>query len=207
MQDKFWNNPQVVEDFSSRPCSKYIVDEVEDILSKNKIETAIDIGCGGGRYSKFLKQRNVDVFSIDKNQAMVEFVKTFNQNAKECDMSKIDAPSESFDLVLSIGVMHNAVTDEQFNSSISEIARVLKPNAYAVVSIFTNKHISSDLTHQGGNLYYLSHEKPPMILCSQEDIVEKFERAGLALDHFVDEHLTDVGTGERNVLSLCFIKK
>ena len=48
------------------PLSKYIVSEINEILENKQVQKAIDVGCGGGRYSRYLKQKCIDVLAVDK---------------------------------------------------------------------------------------------------------------------------------------------
>lgn len=207
MQDIFWNNQQTVDSFAARPCSSYITNIIDHILENHHITDVIDIGCGGGRYSLYLKNKNISVLAVDKNNAMVERVKQSGIRAKVCNMTSLPVENNSIDMALSIGVIHNATTKQEYGLAIKEIARTLKIGGFAIVSVFTNKTISEDLTYIGSDKYSLSEGKPPMILLPKAKIIQMFECLGLELIKEIDEHETNVGTGERNVLSLYFRKK
>ena len=45
--------------------SDWIVNQVELITKKNKINTIIDVACGFGRHSVYLANKNYKVVSID----------------------------------------------------------------------------------------------------------------------------------------------
>lgn len=206
-QDVFWNSKNTVEAFYNRPCSSYITNMIDKICDKFNIKNAIDIGCGGGRYSYYLKNKGIEVLAIDKNQAMVDIVSKNNVNAFQYNMSELQINNSTFDLALSIGVIHNAVSENDFKKAVSEISRILVKNGHAIVSIFTDKLITEDLTFLGNHYYTISNNKPPMILYSTEEVLKIFENNKLVPKEIFDEHVTSVGTGERNVISIYFRKE
>ncbi len=57
------------------PLSKYIVSEINEILENKQVQKAIDVGCGGGRYSRYLKQKCIDVLAVDKYKEMAVSLK------------------------------------------------------------------------------------------------------------------------------------
>lgn len=206
-QDVFWNSKNTVEAFYNRPCSSYITNMIDKICDKFNIKNAIDIGCGGGRYSYYLKNKGIEVLAIDKNQAMVDIVSKNNVNAFQYNMSELQINNNTFDLALSIGVIHNAVSENDFKKAVSEISRILVKNGHAIVSIFTDKLITEDLTFLGNHYYAISNNKPPMILYSTEEVLKIFENNKLVPKEIFDEHVTNVGMGERNVISIYFRKE
>ena len=70
-------------------------------------------------------------------------------------------------MALSIGVIHNSVTVEEYEKSLIEIYRILQKGGYALISTFTDDVISSDLTKTRNNTY-LIHNRPPMVLLNKE---------------------------------------
>ena len=81
----FWKNENVVESFRTRKPSKYITDQIDALNVSDK--KCIDIGCGGGRYSKYLHQMKANVLAIDKYQEM--FDHSSNINFVQCKMDNI----------------------------------------------------------------------------------------------------------------------
>ena len=110
-----------------------------------------------------------------------------------------------FDVILSIGVIHNAVTKEEFEKAISERYRILKRNGKIIFSVFTNDVITDDLTYVGNSIYEVNGRQP-MVLLSKEEINNIFKKYGFKIIKNVDEHVTDVGTGKRNVYSILLKK-
>lgn len=208
--DSFWKEDNTNKLFYTRKPSKYITDEIEKILEKNIIRNAIDIGCGGGRYSKYLASKNIKTLAIDKNTEMFKYCKEENNKNiiyKYGRMSKIEEKDEEFDLAISIGVIHNATSVNEYKQSFKEIYRVLKSKGYSIISIFTNDIITPDLAKMKEKYLYEIEGRPSMILMGKEQIKQILLEIGFEVIKEVDEHITDVSeVGKRNVWSITLQK-
>ncbi len=198
----FWQVEKTGESFRKRLPSKYITDQI-DLLDLN-LKKCIDIGCGGGRYSKYLLSKNAVVLSIDKHPEM--FNHSLNINFISALMNQIPVVDNSYYLALSIGVIHNATTIDEYISSLKEINRILIKGGYAIISTFTNDVISKDLIKIKENIYNVI-EREPMVLFSKSKINDLIKKTGFQIIKVLDEHVTDVGSGERNVYSIFIQKK
>ncbi len=203
-EDQFWNEQGVVDLFKRKPCSKYITDEICKLERHNNIRTVLDIGCGGGRYARYMSEKGFNVFALDKNLAMIEATQNQNIRTLQCDMTKIPLKGQKFDLILCIGVLHNATSRSSFIKAIKEIKRLINKGGHIIISIFTKKVISDDLIKVSKNKYKIKNGKPPMMLYEEKKIIYFFEKYDMKITKVIDEHITNVGTGERDVLSLCF---
>lgn len=203
-QKLFWQEESTSKSFSSKEPSKYITDVLEkfDLNKKN----CIDIGCGGGRYTRYLQSRGANVLAIDKYPEMIGDVYLQGINFIKCDMNNIPVKDNSYDLVLSIGVIHNSVTLDEFKESIKEIYRIATTKSNIVLSLFTNDVITNDLTLYGDNLYKVKN-RPPMVLLSKEQIRQILLENNLKIINVIDEHVTDVGGGKRNVYTVLLQKQ
>lgn len=199
----FWNQTETAKQFHNMKPSKYITNEIDSL---NNIQKAIDIGCGGGRYSLYLTQQNIKTIAIDKYETMANEIIKKGIDFTQASFDNLPSENEEFDLALSIGVYHNALSKEELMRAISEAYRVLKPNGKFIVSIFTNDIITDDLT-QIDEFRYFIKERPPMILMSKNQIDDLFIKQGFKKIKNIDEHITDVGAGgKRNVYSVLFEK-
>lgn len=197
----FWQDKKTAKDFTERPVSKYITDEIDNISKKNKIQNVIDVGCGGGRYSRYIKQKGMDITAVDKYKEMAYSLEEDNIKFLQANMDNIPVNDEVYDLILSIGVIHNATTKKEFRKTINEFYRILKKDMYVILSVFTNDVITDDLTYIEDDVYQLKN-RPSMVLLSKEEINGIVKEIGFYIDGFVEEHVTDVGTGKRNVYTI-----
>lgn len=132
-------------------------------------------------------------------------LKNENINFIQASMDNIPVDSESFEMILSIGVIHNAVTKDEFINTIKEFKRILKNNGYVILSVFTNDVITDDLTYLGKDTYAVI-DRPTMVLLSKDDINKIIKENGFCIEKKIDEHVTDVGIGKRNVYTIRFRK-
>lgn len=199
--DIFWKIGDVAKTFRDRKPSGYITDQIDEFDIENK--KCIDIGCGGGRYSRYLQEKKAVVLSVDKNPEM--FDPELNINFVEARMNKVPVFDNSYYLALSIGVIHNSVTLKEYKESLKEMHRLLQKDGHAILSTFTNDVITDDLI-QTGEHTYLVKERDPMVLLSKEEVVKFAKEAGFEVVKEVEEHVTDVGSGKRNVYTILLKK-
>ena len=169
------------------------------------MDKVLDIGCGGGRYSKYLLSKGLDVTAIDNSKEMVESLSGLKIKTLVADMSNINIYNELFDMIISIGVFHNSTSKAKLYEAIEECNRLTKIGGYVLCSIFTNDVIDIDLESQGDNKYAVKN-RPPMTLLSKRQILKAFTDRAFTKIKKVDEHITDVGSGKRNVVTYLFKK-
>lgn len=198
----FWNKDETRKQFQNRSVSKYITDEIDKLDCNLKV---VDIGCGGGRYSRYVKQKGMFVIAVDKYSNMATSLLEDNITFMQGCFDNLPIQDSMFDVILSIGVIHNAVTLEEYEKAISEMYRILKKHGKVIFSVFTNDVITDDLTFVGNSRYEIN-ERQPMILLSKEEINNLFDKYGFKIIENVDEHITDVGSGKRNVYTILLEK-
>jgi SAM-dependent methyltransferase len=175
--DPAWEDPERVEEFAARPPDHRLKALIERERNPGRIH-ALDLGCAGGRNSVFLVEQGVDVTATDGARAMVERTRErlssllgAQEAARRVHWGPMDALAwagdAAFDLVVALGIYHNAKSAEEWHRALAETARVLKPGGRALVSTFTpdtdlegvGKRPVPDLPHlyerPGGRLLYL----------------------------------------------------
>lgn len=200
----YWEREEVYESFSKRLPSKYITNELDELI-KNNVKSCLDIGCGGGRYSVYLKEKGIDVVSVDNSKSMIKICKQKCLNTILSDFTKIDIYKRQFDLILSVGVFHNSKTINEFKSALEECNRLVKIGGYLLISVFNNRIIDNDLKRVGENVYNIIN-RDPMILLSNKQLLNLFKCYSFMLVKKVDEHETDVGSGKRCVVTFLLKK-
>ena len=100
-----------------------------------------DIGGGPGRYTIELLQRGYQVSLLDLSSRAIDFarvnLKTLNLHANQLeaadarDLSLL--PTQSFDAALELGPMYHIVKRESRLQALSELHRILKPGAPAII--------------------------------------------------------------------------
>ena len=89
---------------------------------------ALDVGCGSGRWSRWMRDRGAHVTGIDPTPAMLETAERLSPGVafRRMSATDIDFPDESFDFVLSVTVIQHLHPEEQVKAA-AAMCRVLKP--------------------------------------------------------------------------------
>ncbi len=96
----------------------------------------LDAGCGSGRNVHYLMNAGHEVFAVDADpNAISEVMRQAGDlnaglpptNFRREPVEAMSFADESMDVVLSIAVLHFALSDEQFEAMLTSIWRVLKP--------------------------------------------------------------------------------
>ncbi|HEU6450620.1 MAG TPA: class I SAM-dependent methyltransferase [Gemmatimonadaceae bacterium] len=154
--DSFWEDPEVVERFASRAPDQRLLALLDDYEDPGAIRV-LDIGCAGGRNTVLLAEAGFDVHARDSSSAMVaetrrRVARLLGKRAAEARVrpGRMDELAEfgdrSFDLVVSLGVLHQARSWSEWERAAAETARVLRTGGRFLVSAFTPE---TDLTGSG----------------------------------------------------------
>ncbi len=107
----------------------------------------LDLGCGNGRLSEFLKQKDVTYLGVDNNSKFIEIAKKNFPEEKFMlgDMVKVDT-DESFDNILCIAAYHHLPNKEDRVAAALEMHRLLKKDGVLILTVwnlFQPKYIFS----------------------------------------------------------------
>jgi len=109
---------------------------IKRMLKELKIEIKdkriLDLGCGRGRWLQFYGERGGKVVGIDLSEEAVQFCKKKGFRAIKGNVTNLPFPSESFDIVNSITVLHHLNYNDQKVAG-EEIRRVLVPGGIAIL--------------------------------------------------------------------------
>jgi SAM-dependent methyltransferase len=154
--ESFWEDPEVVERFASRAPDQRLLALLDDYKAPSTMR-ALDIGCAGGRNTVLLAEAGFDVHARDSSSAMVaetrrRVARLLGKRAAEARVrpGRMDELTEfddgSVDLVVSLGVLHQAQSWSEWERAAAETARVLRTGGRLLVSAFTPE---TDLTGSG----------------------------------------------------------
>ncbi|MBD3374200.1 methyltransferase domain-containing protein [candidate division KSB1 bacterium] len=142
---KFWNEKEVVKRFANRDHDDRLEKFIHRFKSPSEVRI-LDLGCAGGRNTVFLAREGFDVWAVDFSQAMVketrkrlfemmgERVATRVVEGRMENLSWI--PDKFFDIILALGLYHNAQSEEQLRVALKESSRILKPHGWLYSSSF-----------------------------------------------------------------------
>lgn len=101
--------------------------------------SVVDIGCGNGRFYKFLKEKlKTHYTGIDNNPELIKIAKkTFKEaNFIQGDLLKIPLKTASIDTALEIASLHHIPTKKLRLEAIKELYRILKNNGIAIITVW-----------------------------------------------------------------------
>jgi ubiquinone/menaquinone biosynthesis C-methylase UbiE len=114
-------------------------DQYFDIVPKSiyKGKYALDVGCGTGRWSKFLSKEVHELEAIDPSEAVVSAASLLENNdnvrISQASAGDIPFPDSTFDLAMSLGVLHH-IPDTQ--SAMLKCIEKVKPGGYFLVYLY-----------------------------------------------------------------------
>jgi SAM-dependent methyltransferase len=142
----FWNDADQVETFAAREPDHRLVEILQNDPDARRLRV-LDVGCAGGRNTEYLARAAVDVVACDLAPAMVERTRSRlipllgpEEARRHVHLAPMDALSFAaegeFDLVIGLGVYQQAQSEEEFDRSLSESARVLRTGGRCLVATF-----------------------------------------------------------------------
>jgi len=121
---------------------QFIGNEYFDIVTDNHIDknsSVLDVGCGTGRWSRYIAQRVNYVEAIDPSSAIfnaVDFNKSINNiRFSQAGVDCIPFEDEKFDLVFSLGVLHH-IPDTQ--KAMQACVNKVKKGGHFLVYLYYN---------------------------------------------------------------------
>lgn len=109
----------------------------EDIVNKNTY--AIDLGCGTGRWTKFLSSKAGFVEALDPSEAIFaadHLLKDVeNVRLTKASIEKIPFDDNTFDFAMSVGVLHH-IPDTQ--KAMQDCVKKVKPGGYFYCYLYHN---------------------------------------------------------------------
>ncbi|NNF06945.1 MAG: class I SAM-dependent methyltransferase, partial [Candidatus Eisenbacteria bacterium] len=108
----------------------------------------LDLGCAGGRNAAYLAAEGFQVLATDFSEAMVKRTRERlteylgSEGAAQCcwqapmwDLETVE--SGSVDLIIGLGIYHNAGSKNEWDKTLTESARVLTPGGKVLMASFS----------------------------------------------------------------------
>ena len=150
-------------------------DVIFTFLGRLKDKKVLDVGCGAGRLTKFLKNEGADVYATDISEEMLKIVqkKVAGVKAYQAPMNKLPFEDNTFDIVTAAFVI---VHLETLEASFEEVYRVLKPGGFFIVTNVNQRKPPRLKTKEGEKFVIKSEYHRP------EAVVEALEGCFFAIE-------------------------
>jgi 2-polyprenyl-3-methyl-5-hydroxy-6-metoxy-1,4-benzoquinol methylase len=145
----------------------------ETILKRipQQTKTVLDLGCGDGFLSYRIAQKRYQVtamdLSLNRLKRFKEQAEKFNIQQIEGDITKVDLPSESFDLIVCSEVIEHL---PNYMDVLNEVWRLLKKGGHFIVTVPNNQNVKIFTCPHCLKTFY------------QDDHVNSFTQATLSQD-------------------------
>lgn len=209
--DTYWNGKKTVSAFRQKPPSQDLAGVVAHHIPQPESQTALDLGCGGGRHTVWLATQGFSTSACDLHTEMVSATKAaLADNKLQATVVQASALSlpyadGSFDFIVSTGVLHNFTMINELATALQEAARVCRKDGLFYLTIFTDGIISPELKKTGDHLYTTADDIP-MLLVASPDVDRLCHTAGFVKKEVIREYVTEVETGKRAVYTCLYTK-
>jgi len=146
----------------------------------------LDAGCGAGRNIRYLLDAGYDVSATDSNpdaiSGAMRLAAELNPSLPPTNFRRepVEAMSfedESMDAVLSIAVLHFALSDEQFDAMLEAMWHVLKPGGLFFCRLASNIGMEFRMVHRRGRRFALP-DGTERFLVDEAMLLERTKRLG-----------------------------
>jgi len=127
----------IADDFSSKRGKMWKeFGFLKDYVSSG--EKILDLGCGNGRLVELFQEKNIEYFGVDNSEKLIKIARKKYPYGKfqVADALNIPFPSDFFDKIISIAVLHHIPSEELRLQFIKEAKRVLKPKGLFIVAVW-----------------------------------------------------------------------
>ena len=101
-------------------------------------EKVLDLGCGNGRLLQIFKEIDIDYTGVDSSEKLVEIARKNYPNAKfeVADALCLPFPSNYFDKIYSVAVLHHIPSEELRLRFLEGIKKILKPDGMLILTVW-----------------------------------------------------------------------
>jgi len=111
-------------------------DAVRDFGNKfSKKDIVLDAGCGNGKNMKYF-QKKCTIQGFDKSANLVSICREKGFQVREGDVLSIPFPSEMFNYILCIAVIHHLDSEDKHLQAIHELMRCLRPGGSCFITLW-----------------------------------------------------------------------
>jgi ubiquinone/menaquinone biosynthesis C-methylase UbiE len=177
---KFYNNSYFENLHETKPFLEYLDKEIQEIKKIIPGGKVLDVGCGSGRSTAILCDLAEEVMGIDFSKRLLEQAKEKLQQKSNVKFYLEDAKSthfkdEEFD---TIAILWNTFGNLHASRDkvLQEAKRILKPNGRIILSVFSEKVLSSYLEMLKENNLEIESQDEDYVFLKEGMISERFTK-------------------------------
>jgi SAM-dependent methyltransferase len=218
--NSIWEQPDRVEEFANRDPDVRLMSLLDQYDNPGAVRI-LDLGCAGGRNAVALAERGFDVYALDSSSAMVaktrqrvaeltgdeEAARRVREGRME-DLSEFD--DDFFDLIVALGVYHNARDMSDWGRALMETVRVLREGGLVLVANFSPR---CDPDGKGMHPVagepgvYVGFGRERLILLEAEELDDEMTRRGLVPETQSQAVTKETEKGRRVVVNALYRKR
>ncbi|KNE71524.1 hypothetical protein AMAG_15738 [Allomyces macrogynus ATCC 38327] len=161
----------IAEHFSSTRYKPWPVVE-QFLLEKKPGSIGCDVGCGNGKYLGV--NRDVWTVGVDRSANLIKIVRDRGFDGIVGDALAVTCPTDRFDFVISIAVIHHLSSPTRRIAAIRELLRVVRPGGHALVYVWALEQGSKRQFPGQGHVVYQRYYH----LYQQGELEEEVRGAG-----------------------------
>ena len=188
-ETKWWEKGEV-QDRKSKPlppghnfaydCVRLRLYSTLVSLGCNSASSILEIGCGAGEEATYISKASKNIVGVDICSIPLKIFKASGFQCILGDVKKLPFKSDSFDYVISPGVLHHLVGQGDLTAYLKEFVRVTKSRGYVIASEPNSFYPSGLLMNvlnamKPGIMGFVPYERS----LSPLHIINIFKRAGL----------------------------
>lgn len=162
---QFGASASVIDPSDSKGYKNRYIIELRNRAILNKLDQPkeariLDFGCGSGNLSELLSEEGFNVSGLDISSELIKLARE-RQHKNKWDVYQYDGDifpfeNNSFDAIITYVVLNHILNDSQFEETLSELYRVLKPGGQiiAIEQASRNITISKDGSKKQRKLSY-----------------------------------------------------
>ena len=191
--DSFWESPETVERFTDKEPDVRLLEILEGYADPGRVRV-LDMGCAAGRNTVALAERGFDVVALDSSEAMVARTRErvaallgrdeAENRVRSGSMEDLGfVAGESVDLVVALGVLHQATRHAQWSRTVEELARCLAPGGCLLVASWSPRsrpHGELIDRIEGEKHVYTGFHSGTHYLVEKDELDQALASAGLA---------------------------
>jgi SAM-dependent methyltransferase len=113
----------------------YLRKRTKFVLGRCARGDGLDVGCGTGVLAERLANAGYRMVGVDPSMGMLKILEARTQLVRPVQASGTSLPfdDDSFDLVITVAVMHHIAEPDDVRQTLAEMVRVVKPSGQVVV--------------------------------------------------------------------------